>query len=380
MSPSQQQDANVKRIVPIGAAFAPRSQQAEVKMIVQSHVKAIFVAIAIAGVAILVLAPVSTGSAATRAQSAAMTNLLDYLRHQNSTGFIVVQNGKVLVEKNWPAPESDRQFSLFVHGKNEQGALLEDVASQQKSFVSVLVAIAADKGLIDIEKPVSAYLGAGWSKATPDLEAKIRVIDVLTMSSGLNDKFGYEAPAGTVFYYNTPVYAVTKRVVAAAADQPLDTITRDWLTVPTGMKETAWRKRPAALASVGNDTGLVSTPRDIAAFGLMVLHGGISQGGERVVSEANLSAMFTPSATNPAYARLWWLNNGAYTIRALAGRKEGPLIATAPADTIAALGALDRRLYVVPSRKLVVVRTGATAGDKDFDEQLWLRLMKAIAR
>jgi hypothetical protein len=175
--------------------------------------------------------------------------------------------------------ESDRQFSIFVHGKNEQGALLEDVASQQKSFVSVLVAIAIDKALIEVEKPVSAYIGAGWSKATPEQEAKIRVIDLLTMSSGLNDNFGYEAPAGTAFYCNTPVYAVTKRVVAAAANQPLDTITRDWLTVPTGMKETAWRKRPAALASVGNDTGLVSTPRDIAAFGLMVLHGGISNGG-----------------------------------------------------------------------------------------------------
>jgi CubicO group peptidase (beta-lactamase class C family) len=346
-------------------------------MIVRAHAKAMLIAIAIAGVAILAVAA-STASAATREHSAAMTNLLDYLRNQNSTGFLVVQDGNVLVEKNWPAPAGDRQFPIFVHGKSEQGALLEDVASQQKSFVSVLVAVAIDKGLIEIEKPVSAYIGAGWSRATPEQEAKIRVIDLLTMSSGLNDKFGYEAPAGTVFYYNTPVYAVTKSVVAAAAKQPLDTITRDWLTVPTGMNETAWRKRPAALASVGNDTGLVSTPRDIAAFGLMVLRGGVSTGGERVVSEANLKAMFTPSATNPAYARLWWLNNSAYTMRALDGRKEGPLIATAPADTIAALGFLERRLYVVPSRKLVVVRTGAAARDKDFDEQLWVRMMKVI--
>jgi CubicO group peptidase (beta-lactamase class C family) len=306
-----------------------------------------------------------------------MTNLLDYLRNHNTTGFLIVQDGKVLVEKNWPAPEADRPFSMFVYGKNQQGALLEDVASQQKSFVSVLVAIAIDKGLIDIDKPVSAYLGAGWSKATPEQEAKIRVIDVLTMSSGLNDKFGYEAPVGTVFYYNTPVYAVSKRIVAAAAKQPLDTITRDWLTAPTGMNETAWRKRPAALASVGNDTGLVTTPRDVAQFGLMILHNGVSKDGKRIVSEANLKAMFTPSTTNPAYGRLWWLNGSAYTMRA-AGRKDGPLVAAAPSDMIAALGAFDRRLYVVPSRKLVVVRTGATAGDNDFDQQLWLRLIKVI--
>lgn len=335
-------------------------------------------AMAITGGAISTAAPTSPVSAAPSEQSVAMTNLLDYLRNQNSTGFLLLQDGKVLVEKNWPAPEGDRQFSLFVYGHNKQGALLEDVASQQKSFVSVLVAIASDKGLMDVEKPVSAYLGSGWSKATPEQETKIRVIDVLTMSSGLNDKFGYEAPAGTVFYYNTPVYAVSKRIVAAAANQSLDTITRDWLTAPAGMNETAWRKRPAALASVGNDTGLVTTPRDTALFGLMVLNGGIANDGKRIVSEANLKAMFTPSATNPAYGRLWWLNGSAYTMRALGERKEGPLIAAAPNDTVAALGAFDRRLYIVPSRKLVVVRTGAAAGDKDFDQQLWTRLIKVI--
>src|SRR5204863_181736 len=113
--------------------------------------------------------------------------------------------------------------------------------SQQKSFVSVLIAIAIDKGLIDVTKPVSDYIGAGWSKATPEQEAKIRVIDVLHMASGLDEKFGYEAPAGTKFFYNTPVYAISKRIVAAAAKQPLETITRDWLTGPAGMTNTGWR-------------------------------------------------------------------------------------------------------------------------------------------
>jgi len=328
--------------------------------------------------AVMLMTLVGLASAAPGEKSAEMTNLLDYARNQNTTGFLVIQDGKVLIEKNWPAPEGDRQFPMFVYGKSKSGALLEDVASQQKSFIAVLVAIAIDKGLIDVEKPVAAYLGAGWSKATPEQEAKIRVIDVLTMSSGLNDKFGYEAPAGTVFYYNTPVYAATKRILEAASKQSLDTLTHDWLTVPAGMNETAWRKRPVALASVGNDTGLVTTPRDTALFGSMVLHGGLANDGKRVVSEANLKAMFTRSAANPAYGRLWWLNGSEYTVGALAGRKQGPLIPAAPTDTVAAYGFLDRRLYVVPSRRLVVVRTGAAAGDKEFDQQLWLRLTKII--
>ncbi len=54
------------------------------------------------------------------------------------------------------------------------------------------------------------------------------------------------------------------------------------------------------------------------------------------------------------------------------------MIPAAPTDLVGALGAFDRRLYAAPSRKLVVVRTGAAANDTDFDQQLWLRLMKVI--
>jgi hypothetical protein len=89
--------------------------------------------------------------------------------------------------------------------------------------------------------------------------------------------------------------------------------------------------------------------------------------------------MFVRTATNPAYGRLWWLNGSAETVRA--GRRlAGQLIPSAPADLVAALGALDRKLYVVPSEQLIVVRMGAAAPDKDFDQQLWLRLSKALAK
>jgi CubicO group peptidase (beta-lactamase class C family) len=319
----------------------------------------------------------SSGGVAREVPPGPMRDLVDYVQGQRTTGFLVIQNDHVIIERNWAAPAADKVFASFAYERFGDGALLEDVASAQKSFVSVLVAIAIDKGLIDVEKPVSAYLGQGWSKASPEQESAIRVLDVLTMSSGLDERFVYVAPAGTRFFYNTPVYAATKRILAAASGQSLDAITRDWLTEPAGMKVTAWRHRPLALSGVGNATGLVTSPRDIAAFGTMILKGGIGTEGRRVVSQAGLVAMLTPSATNPAYGRLWWLNGSAYTIRA-SGRNEGPLVAAAPADMIAAFGALDRRLYIVPSKRLIVVRTGAAAVDQDFDQKLWLRITAAL--
>lgn len=314
---------------------------------------------------------------AADAPSPALQAALDYAQSQRTTGFVIERSGRRIVARNWPAPADARQFRLFAYETNTAGELLEDVASQQKSFVSVLAAIGVDKGLLDLQRPVSAYIGEGWSKATRDQEAAIRVMHLLNMNSGLTEGFAFAAPPATTFLYNTPVYAVTKRVLVAAAKRPLEEITRDWLTAPCGMVDTAWRKRPAIMTDVGNPTGLVTSPSDVARFGQMVLNGGVGAGGARVVSSAGLKAMFERTATNPAYGRLWWLNGSSYTIRPLARRVEQPLIPSAPADLVAALGALDRKLYVVPSLALVVVRMGDAAPDKNFDTELFTRLMQA---
>ena len=228
----------------------------------------------------------------------------------------------------------------FVHGTASDGALLEDVASQQKSFIAILVGVAIDKGLLDISKPVSAYAGAGWSKATPEQEAKITVRNLLEMNSGLKENLTYDAEPDTKFFYNTPAYAILKPVLEGASKQSLDDLTRLWLTEPAGMADTSWRKRPGAFADVGNPTGLVTTPRDIAKMGQLVLDGGKAADGKRVISKAQLDALFTRTATNPAYGRLWWLNGGSYPLLPAPTRRaaQAAFIPAAPADMVAAHG------------------------------------------
>lgn len=306
--------------------------------------------------------------------------VLDYAQSQRTTGFLVVQDRKVLARANWAPPADATAFrNAYTYGTTPGGELLEDVASQQKSFVSVLAAVAVDRGLLDVERPVSTYVGDGWSKAAPDQERAIRVIHLLTMCSGLGERLDYQAPAGATFFYNTPAYAVVKQVIAAAAKTPLETLTRTWLTEPLGMSQTAWRERPAVFASSGNPTGLVTCPTDVARFGQFVLDGGRAADGKRLVSDAGMRTMFARSANNPAYGRLWWLNGSDETVRPAGARTAGQLIPAAPRDLIAALGAMDRKLYIAPSRKLLVIRMGQAAPDRDFDQQLWLRLARAFA-
>jgi CubicO group peptidase (beta-lactamase class C family) len=310
--------------------------------------------------------------------AAALADVTSYVQSQKTSGFLIIHDKRVIAGHNWPLGDDAAIFKTnFVHGVAPDGALLEDVASQQKSFIAILVGVAVDKGLLDISKPVSAYAGAGWSKAAPQQEAKIAVRNLLEMNSGLKENLTFEAAPDTKFFYNTPAYAVLKRVLEGASKQPLDDLTRLWLTEPAGMKDTAWRKRPGAFADVGNPTGLVTTPRDIARMGQLVLDEGVAPDGKRIISKTGLAAMFKPTATNPAYGRLWWLNGQTGLTTAAGAGPAGELIPAAPDDLVAAQGAQDRKLYVVPSRKLIVVRTGQATPDRDFNQQLWIRLMKA---
>jgi CubicO group peptidase (beta-lactamase class C family) len=313
--------------------------------------------------------------------TAALDELAAYVQSQGTTGFLIIQDRKVIYEHNWPLPSTAAAFAAnFTHGTDVHGALQEDVMSAQKSFVAILAGIAIDKRQLDISKPVSDYIGTGWSKAAPDQEKLIVVRNLLEMSTGLTEALAYEAPAGTKFFYNTPAYAIITTVLEKASGRKLDDITRSWLTEPAGMADTLWRQRPAAVANVGNPIGLYTTPRDMAMLGQLVLDKGKAANGNRVISETQLGALFARTPTNPAYGHLWWLNGSAYALRPAGARSETSLIPAAPDDLLAALGAQDRKIYIVPSRKLIVVRTGQAAPDRALDQQVWLRTMRAMPK
>ncbi|HET9159546.1 MAG TPA: serine hydrolase domain-containing protein [Caulobacteraceae bacterium] len=312
----------------------------------------------------------------------ALADVLAYARGQKSTGFMIVQNRQVIAEENWPLPADAAQFKAnFTYGTSKDGALLEDVASAQKSYIAVIAAATMDRGYLDLDNKVSFYAGTGWSKATPVQEAAITVRHLMEMSSGLTEQLTYEAPPGTKFFYNTPAYAIMKPVLEGAVLSALDDLTRRFLTEPAGMVDTAWRKRPGAFAGVGNPTGLVTTPRDMIRLGQLVLDDGKAIGGRQVISKAGLDSLFKPTKTNPAYGHLWWLNGGGGGFRpgSPPPKFDGRLIPTAPADLVAALGAQGRKVYVVPSKKLVVVRMGQAPGAA-FDNEIWTRLTKAMGR
>lgn len=312
----------------------------------------------------------------------ALDKLASYCRSQRTTGLLVVENRRTVLEQNWAVPAGSELFERrYLHGCARDGALREDVASQQKSLVALLAAIAVDRSLLDLEQPVSDYIGRGWSRAEPAQEGAIVVRHLLEMCSGLDDALRFEAPAGARHYYNTPAYALMLPVLEAAADQSIGALTLTWLTGPAGMADTAWCQRGDELASfLGNPRGLVTTPRDLARLGQIVLDGGVAEDGARLVSAAGLAAIFRRTALHPAYGRLWWLNGGTHWIVPNRGEGSGSLVPTAPADAVFALGSENRVLMVVRSERLILVRLGQQAPDADLREKMASGLARAMMR
>lgn len=312
--------------------------------------------------------------------SAALGQALDYARNEKSSAIVILQNGRLAAEKYWTVAEPSPAYTRMTHGAAKSGGVREDIASAQKSVTSFLCGVAWGKGLLDLNKPVKDYLGAGWSKATPDQEAKITVRHLMTMTSGLDTGLRFDAPAGTKWMYNTNAYAVTTKVLEAAVHKSINEMSEDWLTKPSGMTESRWEERKwLAGGEDANKIGFVTSARDLARFGLVMLASGHWKEKDLLQNPDYLKQALSPSQDlNAAYGLFWWLNGQAFHLQ---GQRQvrGSANREAPDDMFMAAGALDRRVYVVPSLKLVVVRLGDKPGAR-FDVEFWAKLSKAVRK
>ena len=103
-----------------------------------------------------------------------------------------------------------------------------------------------------------------------------------------------------------------------------------------------------------------------------------------ILNENYFNEMTTTSQDlNHSYGYLWWLNGKDSFIGTDTQPHAGSIVPNAPSDMIAALGANDQKIYVVDSKKLVVIRCGNSAGNAEFanssfDNELWEKINAVI--
>ena len=295
--------------------------------------------------------------------------LLDYLESKNTKGFIMLYNGKIVMEHYFNGHSATTPWYW---------------ASAGKTLTSIVTGIAEENGLLNSNNKVSDYLGTGWTSAPIAKENLITCKHLLTMTSGLDDSLGddvapanlkYKADAGTRWAYHN-VYVKLQDVIAAASQQTFSSYFDAHLQDKIGMTGT-WI--PSGDLSV-----FWSTTRSMARFGLLASYKG-TWNTTKIVNETYfIKAVSTSQNINKAYGYLWWLNGkDSYHLPQSQLEFQGKLIPSAPDDLYCALGKNDQKIYVVPSKKLVIVRMGESAEGTNFalsgfDETLWEKINLVI--
>ena len=301
----------------------------------------------------------------------AVQPLLDYLELKNSKSFIILVNGKIVMEN-------------YFNGHT--ATTLWKWNSSGKTLTSTITGIAEQEGFINTNNKVSDYIGIGWTSAPLAKENLITCKNLLMMNSGLDDTLGddvspnnlqFVADSGTRWAYHN-VYVKLQDIVQQATGQSWNNYFNTKLRDKIGMSSTGFW-----YAGTGANLGLkiyFSTTRSMARFGLLALNNG-NWNGNQIINSAYLSqATNTSQNINLSYGYLWWLNGkSSFQLPQTQLQFNGSLISSAPNDMFMALGKDDQKIYIIPSKKMVVIRMGDAADSENlalsnFDEVLWQKI------
>ncbi|MBL0355392.1 MAG: serine hydrolase [Chitinophagaceae bacterium] len=308
------------------------------------------------------LSPASLGWCANRVDS-----LYTFLDQQNSKAFIVLKDGKIVLEKYFDSFTRDSVWYW---------------ASAGKTITSFLVGKAQEDGYLSIKDTSSKYLGIGWTNCTTAQENNISIRNQLSMTTGLDDGvpdnhcildtcLNYLAPAGTRWAYHNAPYTLLEKVLTNATGQSINSYTQTALKNRTGISG-AW-------LTVGYDNVFYSKPRSMARFGLLIQNN-CAWGNDTLLHDTTYihDMLNTSQALNYGYGYLWWLNGkGSYMVPTSQLVIPGSYAPAAPVDMYAAIGKNGQIISIVPSKGLVVVRMGeADQGEVPFllCNSIWERL------
>jgi len=298
--------------------------------------------------------------------------LFDYLAAKGTKSFMVLKKGRIVYEKYFNGQTATDNWIWF---------------SAAKTLTAATIGIAQQEGLLGIDDTMTSHLGTGWTAMTTARENVITIKHHLSMSSGLDETidwgcfdpscFQYKADPGTRWTYHQGAYTILQDVVTNAANTPFESYFATKLKNPIGMNG-SW--------FVLNEYHLYkSTARSMSRFGLLMLNGGVWD-GNAILTDVNYFEEMTNTSQqmNKSYGYLWWLNGKTSSMST--GSQDvypGYLIPNAPADMFCALGYADQKIYVVPSKDLVIIRQGQDAGGSNlagsgFDNILWNKINQVI--
>lgn len=300
--------------------------------------------------------PAGVNVEAIRAAIAEGFEETDPEKPKNTLAIVVVFDGQIVGER-------------YAEGFSRHSPLMG--WSMTKSFTNALIGRLVGEGKLKLEDPAPV---AEWAQ---DDRKNITLNNLMQASSGLewdesyfapghfhnmfmhsDDKGGYAAsqklkyPIGTHWEYSSGTSNILSKIIRqAVGDENYPRYAYDNFFYKVGMHHTLVEP-DASGTFVGSSYGYASA-RDWARFGLLFLNDGVVN-GERILPQgwAAYSSTPAPAAPKGEYGAQFWLN---------AGEKGNPLNCYHPGipnDEYGAEGFEMQNVFIIPSKKLVLVRLG----------------------
>jgi len=308
-----------------------------------------------------------------------------FLVDTDTSALLVIHNGKVRFER------------YMLTGGRDVNWLSMSVS---KSFIATAIGIAVDRGMIDIELPISDYVpsllgsaydgvrikdvlqmssGAAWNEDYGDTESDIMRLGMIMSVGGSLDDFvatlTSERAPGTLNHYNSADTQALAMLLSRATGQSVTDYLTENIWHPLGMESDAYWLVDDEQVEMAFG-GLNATARDYAKLGELHRLNGLWQ-GQQIVSTQWVTAATKPDAphlqpglnkTFPlGYGYQWWVpesTEGEYS----------------------AIGVYNQFIYVNPTRDLVIVKLSAfsdyaqTADESSFREMETIDFFREIGR
>ena len=295
---------------------------------------------------------------------AAIQNLLEQQRIQdndiglNTRALLVVHRGNIVAE-------------VYDQGANEDTPLLG--WSMAKSLTSIML------GNLIYRNQLNLSANPVFSDWADDERAQIKLTDLLTMTDGLAFSEEYEPgdnvtailftePSASAYMLQMPLAKQPGRYFSYSSgtanllsqvyfDNAGGTPQSSYSDFMTNIHEPmAFQNSIFEVDASGVFMGssyFYASARDWARLGQLMLDDGVIN-GRRLISSDWIEASTSPngSENERAYGYQWWLNSGDSRLR-------WPDL---PEDAFAAQGNRQQWIMIVPSRDVVIVRLGWTAG------------------
>lgn len=329
--------------------------------------------------ALCVLALAAASLGAQSADVAAFKRAADYSELERGDGVVVMIGGRIVFEQ---------------YPRNTSPARTHILHSGTKSFAGVLAIAAQADGLLTLDEPVAQTI-TEWQ--SDSLRARITIRELLTLTGGvaagpqLNPPSYAEAVAtplsaapGAKFQYGAAPFQIfgelLKRKLAPRGETVNDYL-RKRILDPLGVRTGFWRGAQQGEPQL--PSGAYLAPREWAKFGEFVRNRGL-HGGQQLIPAELFDELARGTTVNPAYGLTWWLNADVPAalraeIRQLQNNFGGMDRVPGLEGMITAAGAFKQRLYIIPSRRMVVVRVGNSVGPQ-FDDARFLGLLLGSIR